>query len=310
MTKKRKRLRKRVKNWFIYVAIKSGILWMLTVQRITAMKFLQHLAVLGFYLVKSERNKTIANLRKVYGTEKTEKEIYQMGKQVFGDLGRNMADAFMLSRFNSQNIDHYVKIKGLENLDQALSQKRGVIALTGHIGNWELLGAYLSMKGYPVSVVGAPIYDPRLDELVVKNRVHSGMHYIPRGNATREIIRVLRRNEIVGILIDQDTRRVDGVFVDFLGFKAYTPVGPVVLAMKTNSLIVPMAIHMDKKGFHHIEILKPLKLRFSRDSVQDRVYNTRLCNDVLSYFIRKHPTQWVWMHERWKTKPEDISKRV
>ncbi len=301
-----RKVRKRIKNWLIYVAVRSGILWMLSVQRTTAMKFLQSLSLLGFYLVKSERNKTIANLTKVFGSSKSPEEIRQMAKDVFKNLGRNMADAFTIPRFNKNNIDKYIKAEGLEILDKALENGTGVIILTGHIGNWELLGAYVAMRGYPLHVVGASIYDPRLDNLVVKNREYSGMKYIARGRATRDIIKALRNKEIVGILIDQDTKRVDGVFVEFLGHQAFTPVGPVVLAMKTKAVIVPMAIHIKKDGTHFIKVKEQLPLQFTGDVEKDRIYNTQLCNNALSEFIRANPTQWVWMHERWKTKPGDL----
>jgi KDO2-lipid IV(A) lauroyltransferase len=127
------------------------------------------------------------------------------------------------------------------------------------------------------------------------------MKYIARGSATREILKALRNNEIVGILTDQDSKRIEGIFVDFLGYPAHTPIGPVVLAMKTKSLIIPMAIHGKKDGTHLIEIKKPLSLQFSGQAEKDRFFNTKLCNDALSEFILKYPTQWVWMHERWKT---------
>jgi len=300
---KKKRIRKRIKNWLIYVIVKSGLLWINNVQRETAMKFLESMAKLGFYLVRSERNKTIRHLTQVYGVVRTPLEIKQMARAVFANLGRNMADAFRLARYNSSNIDTITRVSGLHILDAALKKGRGVIALTGHIGNWELMGAFLAMKGYRVNVVGATIYDPRLDALVVGNRQNSGLHYIERGAATREILRALRRNEIVGLLIDQDTTRVDGVFVNFMGRKAYTPVGPVMLAMKTHAVIVPMAVHINEKGLHVIEIRDEIELEFSRDVEQDRIRNTQRCSDALEQFIREHPTQWVWMHERWKTRP-------
>jgi Kdo2-lipid IVA lauroyltransferase/acyltransferase len=301
-----RKFRKRIKNWIIYAAVRSGILWMLSVQRSTTMKFLQTVSKFGYYIVPSERKKTIANLTKVFGNTKSSEQIVQMAKQVFSNLGRNMADAFAIPRFKTDNIDHYVKAEGLEIITKALENGTGVIALTGHIGNWELLGAYLSVKGFPINVVGAPIYDPRLDDLVVKNREYSGMKYIARGTATRDIIRALRGNEVVGILTDQDTKRVDGIFVDFLGHPAYTPIGPVILAMKTKAVIVPMAIHTKNDGKHYIKVKEQIPLRFSGDVDKDRIYNTTLCNDAISDFIRENPTQWVWMHERWKTKPEDL----
>jgi len=309
VSKKLKRTRKRIKNWLIYVAIRAGMMWMSEVQRATAQKFLGTLALWGYYLVKSERRKTLKNLTKVYGETHSPEQIKQMAKDVFVNLGRNMADAFCLSRFNAKNVDRFVQSSGLENLDKALQKGKGIIALTGHIGNWELMGAFLVIKGYPVNVVGAPIYDLRLDALVVSNRMSSGMKYIARGDATRQIIRVLRKNEIIGILTDQDTRKVDGVFVDFLGYEAYTPVGPVILAMKTGAAIVPMAVHLKKNGNHFIDIRPALELRFTGDLETDRIENTKLCNDALTDFILRHPTQWVWMHERWKTKPEDVKKR-
>jgi len=294
---------KRIKNWLIYILIRSGLIWIRNINRITAIKLLQTLSLFGFYLAGAERRKTIKHLTMVYGREKSRQEIYQMAKAVFVNLGRNVSDAIRVNTFNTNNIDRYIKSQGLENLDRALKKRKGVLAITGHIGNWELMGAYLSIKGYTVNVVGAPIYDPRIDELVVKNRLQSGLKYIARGSATRDIIRALRRNEIVGLLIDQDTKHVDGVFIEFLGETAYTPVGPVILAIKTGATIVPMAIHFRKDGTHFIQVEKELTLKLSNNQEQERIYNTQLCSNVIEKFIRKFPTQWVWMHERWKTRP-------
>ncbi len=303
MSKSWRRIRKRIKNWFIYIIVKAGLRWINSVQRAMAIKFLQTLSLSGFYLVRSERQKTIKHLTMVYGKEKNERAIYRMAKAVFFNLGRNMTDAFRLPCYNSRNIDQIVQAKGLEKLDQALKKGKGVLALTGHVGNWELIAAYVAMKGYAANVVGAPIYDPRLDELVVNNRLQSGVKYIARGSATREIIRALRRNEAVGLLIDQDTKHVDGVFVNFLGEKAYTPVGPVMLAMKTQAAVVPIAIHIQTDNSHLIEVDDELDLVFTEDESFNRIHNTQLCSDAIEKFIRKYPTQWVWMHQRWKTKP-------
>jgi len=294
---------KQIKNWLIYVSVKTGLTWIKSVHRTTAIQFLQALSLAGFYLVRSERRKTINHLTMVYGAEKSSREIYQMAKAVFLNLGRNMVDAFRIPLYNDRNIDSFVNATGLKSLNQALQNGKGVLALTGHIGNWELMGSYLAIKGYPVNVVGAPIYDSRLDKLVVNNRLQGGLKYIARGSATREIIRALRRNEIVGLLIDQDTKHVDGVFVDFLGKKAYTPVGPVILAMKTGAAVVPMAIHIKNDNTHFIQIDKELDLKLTNDQNYDRIQNTQICSNAIERFIKSHPAQWVWMHQRWKTKP-------
>ncbi|MCU0643224.1 MAG: lysophospholipid acyltransferase family protein [bacterium] len=298
-----RKTRKRVKNWFIYILVKLGLRWIRVVKRETAIRSFQTLSLLGFYLVRSERRKTLQHLTMVYGGEKSQQEIYRMAKAVFFNLGRNMADAFRIPLYNSENVDQIVAAKGLEHLDRALAKGNGVLALTGHVGNWELMGGYLAIKGYPINVVGAPIYDPRLDALVVQNRQQSGMKYIARGSATREIIRALRRNEVIGLLIDQDTKHVEGVFVDFLGKNAFTPAGPALLAAKTGAAIVPMAIHITKDNTHLIDIEDELDVQTTADPENDRIYNTQIFSKAVEKFIRLYPTQWVWMHRRWKTMP-------
>jgi KDO2-lipid IV(A) lauroyltransferase len=279
-----------------------------TIPRKTAMSFFKTLGWLGFHLVQSEKNKTIRHLKLVFKDKYSETEIRNMAKEVFLNLARNMTDAFRISTLNSTSIDKIVQAKGLEKIDNALKKNKGIIAITGHAGNWELLGAYLAFKGYPLNVIGAPIYDPRLDEMVVKNRTASGAGYIARGNATKGILRALRNKEMIGILMDQDSTRNEGVFIDFMGFEAFTPVGPVALALKTGAPVLPIMIHIRENDCHQIEVFDEVELTTTGNREKDLVTNTQKCSGVLEQFILKHPTQWVWMHERWKTKREDISK--
>ncbi len=165
------------------------------------------------------------------------------------------------------------------------------------------MAAAVAMKGYPVYVIGKQLYDPRMDRILVRNRERSGYRNIARGGSAKKIIRALRSNSILGILIDQDTN-VDGVFVNFFGMPAYTPIGPVVLAAKSGASIVPIAIQIMPDFRHRILIKEPVALTFTGDRQQDLVVNTQKLSDFLEETIRAYPTQWVWMHERWKTKPK------
>ncbi len=296
------KVRKRIKNWLIYQLTRYGFRFLQGIKRETALRFLGTLGRMGFYLVPSERKKTIRHLTWVYGKRHDDRRIRLMAREVFSNLGKNMVDAFRIAKLNPGNIDSLVTVRGIEKLDKALAKGKGVIALTGHIGNWELLGAYFAIKGYPLNVVGAPIYDSRLDEMVAQNRLRSGIKYIHRDGAFRDIIRALTMNEIVGILIDQDTRHVSGAFVDFLGRDAYTPVGPVILAMKTGASFVPLAIHLARDNTHVIEVGDEFQLTLTGEDERDVTANTLRCSKVVEAFILRYPTQWVWMHERWKTK--------
>lgn len=295
--------RKRLKNWLIYIFIRMGISFVMKINRGTTIKIFETLGRLGYCLAVSERKKTLKHLQMVFGHQYPVSRINQMAKEVFLNLARNMVDAIRLQKYDSHLIDNLAGAMGLEKIDGALEKGKGLLLLTSHSGNWELLGAYLAFKGYPLHVVGAPSYDPRLDELIIKNRQHSGARYIARNaSASKKILQALRRNEIVGLLIDQDSKKFEGVFVDFMGREAFTPIGPVLLAMKKNAPIMPIAIHMHGDYRHLIEVGDEIELEITGDKSHDLTVNTQKCSKAVEKFILKQPTQWIWMHDRWKTK--------
>ena len=267
-------LRKRFKNWLIYIFVKFFVNFLRSVSRASAIKVMKGLALIAYYTAAKERQKTIRHLTIAYGREKSESEVKEMTKEVFINLGRNATDAIRLPIIMRDGIDSMIEAKGLKYMDDALARGKGVVGLTGHLGNWELLGAWLASHGYPLNVVGAPVYDSRLDEMIVSARNSAGYKNITRGKATREILRALRRGELVGILMDQDTR-VEGVFVDFFGKKAHTPIGPIVLAQKTGSAVVPMFIHIRKDNTHLIECREEIILESTGDINRDIVVNTQ-----------------------------------
>ena len=223
-------------------------------------------------------------------------------REVFVHLAKNAIDVMRLGSNTKEALDRIVAAEGLEHLDRASEEGKGIILLSGHIGNWELLGAYLALKGYPLSVVGRSLNNRRLDRLLVAHRERFGLRNIARGKATRQILRALRRGEMVGFLMDQDTK-IAGTFVDFFGRPAYTPTGPVTLALKLGTPIVPVAIHREQDDTYHLVVRPPIELARTDDGTEDERINTAICSKILEDFIREHPAQWVWMHSRWKTKP-------
>lgn len=294
---------KRLKNWFIFVLVRSFFFALQTMPRRLAFGILTRIALLCFKVIPDARMKTVKNLTDIFGQKKSTAEIYEMARKVFRNLGRNAVDMFCLNKAVGKDPYRYVKVTGQEYIDQALAKGKGVIVITGHIGCWELMAGFISKIGYHVGVVGTPLYDPRLDKMLIDNRTSVGLVNINRDSGARQIIRLLRQGNMVGILIDQDTK-VDGVFVDFLGKPAFTPVGPVVLARKTGASIVPMSIHIQPDNTHLVEIEPVIELEFTDDKTIDRQLNTEKCSQALERMLLKDPTQWVWMHERWKTKPK------
>jgi KDO2-lipid IV(A) lauroyltransferase len=184
-----------------------------------------------------------------------------------------------------------------------VARGKGVIIMTGHFSNWELMGTWVVRHGYPVKVVSKKSYDPRLDKLIVDYRNEAGYANTSRGSATRSVIDGLINGETFGLLFDLDTK-VKGVFVDFFGQPAHTATIPVLLATKLNVPIVPMFCRLTKKNTYVFTCLEELKLVNTGDDEKDTHLNTQICSDVYQKMITTYPDQWIWMHRRWKKKPD------
>ena len=291
-------LPKRLKNTLIYHSVRLLIAIMNLIPRRLALTLCDALGLVAYLCAAGTRHQTLNNLSLAFGEEKTLRERKRMTRQVFQNLGRNAVDAIRLPKINAENVDDLVEVEGIHYLEDAYKAGKGVVAASGHIGNFELLGAYLALKGYEVTVVAATLYDPRLDVLLRNNRMKGGLHIEKREYATSAVLRALRKGHIVGLLIDQDTR-VHGTFVQFFRRPAHTPVGPAILADRTGAPIIPMAIHRRDDDTHLITIRSPIpSAGHSKDAIQitTQAYTTEIEN-----FIRHAPTQWVWMHDRWKT---------
>jgi KDO2-lipid IV(A) lauroyltransferase len=254
--------------------------------------------VLGKY-----RRIALENLRSAFGSGKTEAEIRSIARKAFENLAMIAVEMVHFPRINSSNIDKYVRMENSRIVDEAFKAGRGTIILTAHFGNWELLAMTLRIKGYPGVAVGRKIYFHKYDEYLNSLRKIHDVNVIDREQSPRAFLKILKSNRIVGILADQDVDSVEGVFVNFFGRPAYTPIGPVALAKVTGAAIVPAFII--REGLHHRFIVeRPLELVDTGDKDKDIVTNTQAWSDILESFIRKYPEQWVWMHRRWKTAPQ------
>jgi KDO2-lipid IV(A) lauroyltransferase len=196
-------------------------------------------------------------------------------------------------------------VKGLESIRQAASKGKGVLVVTAHLGNWELLAGFYARR-FPgrVTVVARQVYDPRFDRMVTQMRERQGYQVVQRGTALRGILKALQGNGLVGVLCDQDTGR-DGVFVPFFGKAAWTPSGPARIARKTGAALVPSFITRGKDGLFEVMIGREIRVPRSHDMEKDILETTRRYTEAIEYEVRAHPDQWVWMHERWKTRPEE-----
>jgi len=225
-------------------------------------------------------------------------------RRCFQNLGKNFIEFVRFPHTSTKRNREIVTFEGTERIDGALARGNGAIILTGHFGNWELLAANLAEQVSPLTPIARRLRSRRLDALVRHWRVAAGYSTIDRDNAARDILRCLKRNELVGVLADVDTS-VEGVFVDFFGRPAYTPYSPVAIALKTGAPLLPTFIIRQPDDSHRVIVEPPLELKTTGNRNQDLLINTQMFTGIIESYVRRYPEQWIWMHQRWKRQPGD-----
>ena len=223
-------------------------------------------------------------------------------------FGLMLAEVAWLWHARPQDVENLCVLEGVENFFNALEGGRGVIFTTGHCGTWELLSARLPIAGIPLTTAARRLDDPRIDQLVTALRSRFGTEIILRGPAAgKQMVRALAANRVAALLIDQDIRDIPGVFVPFFGRPAWTPSGGAMLAIRRECPVVPAFIHRRPDGTHKAEIHPPLPIPVD-GSLEDRVEElTASATAVIERQVRAHPEQWVWMHRRWRSRPESVN---
>lgn len=254
-----------------------------------------------YYIPLPARTLAVNNLKKAF-PEKNISEIKRIARAAFKNQGRNLFELFSFESLTLPLLNKQVTFEGKDQFDAAFKNNKGVLILGAHFGNWELLGGSLSLWGYPINVIARKIYIEQINNLLVSLRNAAGVKVILRSDkgSAKNILRSIKNNEALGILIDQDTH-VPSIWIDFFGHKAYTPSGLASLALKTNAAVVAGFI-IREGDKHRVCIQGPLHIKRSGNLKQDIRDNTQMFTSIIEKYIRKYPEQWVWMHDRWKKK--------
>lgn len=244
------------------------------------------------------------NLAMVF-PEKSLAERRRILRGVFSSLGRQLAELCQFPRYTPENVDHVVVYDGLENYERAYAQGKGVLFLTAHFGGWELSAFTHSLHGHWLHVVMRPMDNEYLDRLLQSYRTMHGNKTVNKDDFVRGLLAAMRAGETVGILMDTNMTPPQGIFVDFFGIPACTASGLARIALRTDAAVVPGFTIWDPA-------LKKYRLRFdpALDLVRtghleaDIAANTQMFTKVIENYVRKYPDQWLWVHRRWKTRPE------
>lgn len=260
---------------------------------------------LVFSLARGERRKTMEGLRTAYPNLGLS-EAENLGRAAWKNLGRNLFEVVHWTGWSrSQITGQIARVEGWENFESAKARGHGVFLVTAHLGNWELLGGFLGTK-CKASAVAQELYDPRFDELINNFRMKKlgAAAMIKRGMALRGILEALRGQQAILALCDQDTGQ-DGVFVPFFGKLAWTQSGVARIAQKTGAALVPAFMVRGADGRFEVHAEKEIEVPSSGDKEKDIVEATRRVTEIIEKYVRAYPDQWVWMHQRWKTRPSE-----
>jgi Kdo2-lipid IVA lauroyltransferase/acyltransferase len=229
----------------------------------------------------------------------------RLARQTWQHLGMTFVElARVLARPLQATLDE-MTLEGLEHIRNAMTGAGGALMLGAHLGNWEYLSLAHWLAGYPLAVVIRPLDSPVLQELADTMRRKTGVEIIDKRGALRPVLEALRRGRMIGILLDQNAARREGVFVPFFGRAASTSRSIALLALRTRTPIVPVFIRREGPGRHRVVVEPPmLPPPATTNDLEGAVVElTARCTAVIERQVRQTPEQWLWVHDRWRTRP-------
>lgn len=273
------------------------------IPRVIGLHIFGGIGAFAYLFPNREKQRTLDHLRLIYGKEWTEDKIRRTARDVYILIGKNLFDSVFFSGLKKDALEKYIHSDSFDQFRNDYQKGKGCIAITAHIGCFEMLLHYFSMVGFSCFAIGRQSYDDKLEKLIRKARSGPNIEYMERSENIRQIIRWLQQGKVFGVLIDQDTN-VEGVFADFLGKTAYTPSGPIKIAMKMGTPVYVVTTARQEDNSHRV-FIKKLELVNTGSFDNDLVKNVEAANSLICETIKQYPSQWVWMHRRWKRRPSE-----
>ena len=249
------------------------------------------------------RGIAMRNLEFAFGDELSETERQTICRGTFIHLVCVLLELPFLFTMTADNVERFMAFAGIENLYATVKKGKGFMVMTSHFGNWELMALGFSFRFWPFSVVVRSLDNPFLDRMIDRMRSRGGNRTLPKSGSAIRMIRLLRRGEGVGFLIDQNVDWYEGVFVPFFKETACTSKALATLALRTGLPVLPAYNFRSPDGRYQMIFEPEAQIIRTGSLIADIEENTALFNRIIEGYVRRHPEQYFWLHQRWKTRP-------
>jgi lauroyl/myristoyl acyltransferase len=267
---------------------------------------------LGYYCLPTQRRLALANLDVACGETKSRRQKIRIARASFQQFAATMLGQFRATRLTRETLDEIAEVDsaGLELVQRIRSQGRGIIFITLHYGDWELLGLATGFYGFQMTIVTKTMRNPSLENVFSRLRAQSGHHIISSRRAGAKLLKALKRGECVALLIDQHVgQRAGGMWCDFFGVPVLATSMVARLALHSDAAIVGAVAHPLPGGKSRIIYGPEIQYQTSGDAEADVGAITQRCLQFCEHTIRTKPEPWLWSYKRWKVRPDQEQGR-
>jgi len=286
----------------IYKVIKLTVNLLSMLPRRVLRFFSDLLGLIWFTVDKRHRNVALENINFAYPERFSKSQAHIFTKKVFKNIASIFFETIWFYRKPWDEISLYVLVKEVKHLENAQKKGRGVIILSGHLGNFELGSAVVEKAGIAIYGVYRKLDFQPMERFLLEARQRFGTKMIPLRGASKKIDTILMNNDIVGTLLDQNVDWYKGVFVDYFGRPACTNNGLAKLVLRSKASVVPASFVRENEKYI-LEFLPEIPLESTGDPIKDIEKNTQNYVSAIESMVRLCPEQYFWVHNRWKTKP-------
>ncbi len=259
---------------------------------------------LAAYLAAGRRRRLAGeNIRLALGGELGPRGVRSLARESFANLGVTAVEFLLFPHLKPGELEGMVEVSGWEHAEEAVAPGRGVLVLTLHLGNWEVLAAAFALRGHAIGLVSKTARNSALDRYWRRLREAKGVRVFTGRGVMKDILRYLQKGGAVGFVLDQYALRADGVFVPFFGRPASTLGSLAIIARRTGAPVLP--VYSYREGRRHRVVFEPvIPAPEPAPGREDVVAMTRAYSAWMEKAVRAHPEQWTWLHNRWKNPPE------